>query len=139
MTATLRSTWRGRSSPGCACASRAAARSRSTPTRTPRPCAAAAPATRSVTTGRGRAVDRESRVGKLGRTFFTTLLDENAASHVAFGDGYAEPVGDPADLARINRSREHIDFMIGGDEVEVTGTTRAGERVPILRNGAWQI
>src|SRR5207253_3342520 len=31
--------------------------------------------------------DRESRIGKLGGTCFTTLLDENAASHVALGDG----------------------------------------------------
>src|SRR5206468_6123688 len=30
-------------------------------------------------------VDRESRIGKLGRTFYTTLLDENAASHLALG------------------------------------------------------
>src|SRR4029078_2975636 len=31
-------------------------------------------------------VDRESRIGKLGRTFFTTLLDENAARQLALGD-----------------------------------------------------
>src|ERR1700710_1125826 len=36
-------------------------------------------------------VDRESRIGKLGRTFFNTLLDENAASHLALGDAYAAP------------------------------------------------
>jgi aminopeptidase len=84
-------------------------------------------------------VDRESRIGKLGRTFFNTLLDENAASHVALGDAYAAPVADPADLPRINESGVHIDFMIGSDEVDVTGTTKGGERVPILRGGAWQI
>ena len=38
-------------------------------------------------------VDRESRVGKLGRVFQDTLIDENAASHVALGDAYASPVG----------------------------------------------
>jgi aminopeptidase len=84
-------------------------------------------------------VDGESRIGKLGRTFFTTLLDENAASHVALGDAYSAPVGDAADLPRINESSVHIDFMIGSEDVEVTGTTRAGGTVPILRGGAWQI
>ena len=83
--------------------------------------------------------DRESRIGKLGRTFFTTLLDENAASHLALGDGYSAPIGDPADLPRINESAVHMDFMIGSDEVDVTGKTKAGETVPVMRGGAWQI
>jgi aminopeptidase len=84
-------------------------------------------------------VDGESRIGKLGKTFFTTLLDENAASHVALGDAYSAPVGDPVDLARINASSVHIDFMIGSSEVEVTGTTKSGANLPILRGGQWQI
>ncbi|HET7567232.1 MAG TPA: aminopeptidase [Gaiellaceae bacterium] len=84
-------------------------------------------------------VDRESRIGKLGRTFFTTLLDENAASHLALGDAYASPVADPADVERINASAVHIDFMIGSDDVAVTGVTKGGAEVPILRGGAWQV
>jgi aminopeptidase len=84
-------------------------------------------------------VDRESRIGKLGRTFFTTLLDENAASHLALGDAYASPVADPADVERINASAVHIDFMIGSDDVAVTGVTKSGAEVPILRGGAWQV
>ena len=84
-------------------------------------------------------VDRESRIGKLGRTFFTTLLDENAASHLALGDAYSSPISDPADLPRINESAIHIDFMVGSDEVTVTGVTKAGAEVPVLVGGAWQI
>jgi len=84
-------------------------------------------------------VDRESRIGKLGRTFFTTLLDENAASHLALGDAYSAPVADPDDVARINASAIHIDFMVGADDVDVTGVTKRGETVPILRGGAWQV
>ena len=34
-------------------------------------------------------VDREGRIGKTGTVFFNTLLDENAASHLAFGNAYA--------------------------------------------------
>src|SRR5207248_9173629 len=54
-------------------------------------------------------VDREGRIGKTGRVFFNTLLDENAASHVALGSAYATGVGDE-DRDRINESIVHIDF-----------------------------
>ncbi len=84
-------------------------------------------------------VDGESRIGRLGRTFFSTLLDENAASHVALGSAYALPIGDPADLPRINESEIHVDFMIGSDDVAVSGVTRAGDELPLLVSGAWQI
>jgi aminopeptidase len=93
----------------------------------------------AVRLGEVALVDRESRIGRLGRTFYTTLLDENAASHIAFGDAYASAVADPADVPRINASGVHIDFMIGSDEVDVTGTTKAGAVVPLLRGGAWQV
>jgi aminopeptidase len=81
-------------------------------------------------------VDRESRVGSLSTVFYTTLLDENAASHIALGSAYLETVGEP-DRERANRSKQHIDFMLGGDDVDVTGITGDGERVPVLRQGAW--
>jgi aminopeptidase len=83
-------------------------------------------------------VDRESRIGQLGTVFYETLLDENATSHVALGSAYEEAVAED-DLPRINRSGIHIDFMIGGDDVDVTGITRGGDRIPVLRGGAWQI
>jgi aminopeptidase len=83
-------------------------------------------------------VDRESRVGKTNRMFFETLLDENAASHLALGNAYAFPVSD-RDLTRINRSAIHIDFMIGSDAVQVTGLTRKSEEVAVLRNGVWSL
>ena len=83
-------------------------------------------------------VDREGRIGPLGTVFYNTLLDENAASHLAFGGAYETLVG-AEDVERINRSELHLDFMIGSDDVAVSGITRSGERVPILRGGAWQI
>ncbi|MDX6511096.1 MAG: aminopeptidase [Gaiellaceae bacterium] len=84
-------------------------------------------------------VDRESRVGKLGTTFANTLLDENAASHLAFGNAYEICVESAEDRARLNASGIHIDFMIGSDEIAVDGLTASGERVPVLRAGAWQL
>jgi aminopeptidase len=83
-------------------------------------------------------VDREGRIGKTGTVFFNTLLDENAASHLALGNAYAISVGDE-DRDRINRSSIHIDFMIGSDDVAVTGVTADGVDVPVLRGGVWQI
>ena len=83
-------------------------------------------------------VDREGRIGRLGTTFYNTLLDENAASHIALGNAYEIGVAEE-ERARVNKSDIHIDFMIGGDDVDVTGLTRDGEEVPVLRGGSWQI
>jgi aminopeptidase len=83
-------------------------------------------------------VDRKGRIGKLGTVFYDTLLDENAASHIALGQGFDWAV-EEADRPRINRSEVHVDFMIGSPQVDVTGVTGSGERVPVLRAGAWQI
>jgi aminopeptidase len=83
-------------------------------------------------------VDRESRIGRLDRVFYETLLDENAVSHIALGDGISEAAGED-DRPRVNRSATHVDFMVGGDEVSVTGVTKDGTLVPVLRGGVWQI
>jgi aminopeptidase len=83
-------------------------------------------------------VDREGRIGPLGTIFYDTLLDENAASHLAFGGAYESLVG-AEDVPRVNRSGLHLDFMIGSDDVSVTGITRDGSHVPVLAGGRWQI
>jgi aminopeptidase len=83
-------------------------------------------------------VDAGGRIGKLDTVFFDTLLDENAASHIALGEAYEFTAGEE-DRGRLNTSGIHIDFMIGGDEVSVDGVTAGGERVPSLRGGAWQL
>jgi aminopeptidase len=83
-------------------------------------------------------VDRQGRIGPLGTVFYDTLLDENAASHIALGNGFPFLV-DGDDEARVNRSGTHVDFMIGSPELDVDGVTAAGERVAVLRGGDWQI
>ncbi|HVC88249.1 MAG TPA: aminopeptidase [Gaiellaceae bacterium] len=83
-------------------------------------------------------VDRQGRIGPLGTVFFNTLLDENAASHIAFGSGFPFLV-DEADAGRVNESGTHVDFMIGSPELEVDGVGADGVRVPVLRDGDWQI
>ena len=84
-------------------------------------------------------VDRDSRIGNLDTVFFDTLLDENAASHIALGEGLDFTVGDEQDQQRVNRSELHIDFMIGSSEVAVTGILLDGAEVRLLRDGVWQI
>jgi aminopeptidase len=83
-------------------------------------------------------VDGDGRIGKLETVFFDTLLDENAASHIALGESYRFTAGE-ADEKRLNHSSIHVDFMIGGDDVSVTGITTEGADVPVLRDGAWQL
>jgi aminopeptidase len=83
-------------------------------------------------------VDGEGRIGKLGTVFRTTLIDENAASHIALGNGYSFVLGEE-DVPKMNASGLHVDFMIGRDDMIVDGVTKSGERVPILRDGAWQL
>ena len=82
-------------------------------------------------------VDDEGRIGKMDTLYYDTLLDENAASHIAIGGGFAFLADDHA--ARVNESEIHIDFMIGSPELVVTGLTADGERVPVLVRGKWAI
>jgi aminopeptidase len=82
-------------------------------------------------------VDRQGRIGPLDTVFYDTLLDENAASHIAFGSGFPFLV-ERDDVARVNSSGTHVDFMIGSAEVDVDGITADGERVAVLRGGDWQ-
>jgi aminopeptidase len=82
-------------------------------------------------------VDDEGRIGKLDTVFYDTLIDENAASHIALGQGFPFLLPD-AVRDDVNESQIHIDFMIGSPEMTVTGITHDGERVPVLVHGKWQ-
>jgi aminopeptidase len=84
-------------------------------------------------------VDGSGRIGRLDTVFFDTLVDENAASHIALGTAYASALEDPADGRRANASAIHVDFMIGSDDVEVDGLAADGSTVAVLRRGGWRI
>jgi aminopeptidase len=83
-------------------------------------------------------VDDEGRIGRLDTVFYDTLLDENAASHLALGQGFPF-LADSATVDAVNDSEIHIDFMIGSGDLRVTGLTADGESVPVLEGGRWRI
>ncbi|MCW2983484.1 MAG: aminopeptidase [Conexibacter sp.] len=83
-------------------------------------------------------VDGDGRIGALDTIFFDTLLDENAASHIALGHAYQMCVDDE-DIGRINESTIHVDFMIGSPDVRVLGLAPDGTETPVLVEGAWQL
>jgi aminopeptidase len=91
-------------------------------------------------------VDGDSAVGKTGITFFDTLFDENATSHIAYGRGITFCVEGTAGRDRaeqaelgVNDSHVHTDFMVGGPEVDIDGVTSEGTVVPLLRDDVWQL
>ena len=83
-------------------------------------------------------VDASSRIGQTGRIYYNTLLDENAAAHIAFGSGFGGTRTETP-VKGVNRSTIHLDVMIGGPELEATGFTARGRRIPLIHDGAWQI
>jgi aminopeptidase len=85
-------------------------------------------------------VDGSGRIGPLKTIFHQTLLDENAASHIAIGRGFAFLAEDPQSAGQMNESAVHTDFMIGGPGVRVSGRTRDGRDIEVLaEDGTWRL
>ena len=83
-------------------------------------------------------VTGESRVGRTGTLFYNTLFDENATCHIAYGMGYPETVEGDSDEG-LNASNIHIDFMVGGPELEVDAVLADGNALPLIREETWQL
>jgi aminopeptidase len=83
-------------------------------------------------------VTKESRVGQTGKLFYNTLFDENATCHIAYGFGLPYCFdGEPDE--RMNVSNVHVDFMVGGPELEVDALMPDGTEVPLIRAEEWQL
>ncbi len=83
-------------------------------------------------------VTKESRVGETGTLFYNTLFDENATCHIAYGAGLPYAFDGEPDEA-MNISNIHVDFMVGGPELEVDAVLLNGTEVPLIRNEEWQL
>jgi aminopeptidase len=89
-------------------------------------------------------VPYSSPVSQAGILFFNTLLDENAACHIALGSGLyfclqgGETLSEEEYAARGgNSSLGHTDFMIGSAEMDIDGLLPGGGREPVMRQGEW--
>ena len=86
----------------------------------------------------------DSPINNLGILFYNTLFDENASCHLALGHGFTNCIKGYENMTKeqltklgVNDSLIHVDFMIGSRDLEVTGITARGTRVPILTYGNW--
>ena len=89
-------------------------------------------------------VPHSSPIAASGLLFYNTLFDENAASHIALGQGYTSCLKDgdkltPEELAAkgANDSLIHVDWMIGSGELDIDGITSTGAAEPVMRQGEW--
>jgi aminopeptidase len=94
--------------------------------------------------GEAALVPHSSAISASGLTFFNTLFDENASSHIALGQAYSSCVRggehmSPEELAAkgANDSLIHVDWMIGSGEVDIDGVTASGAVEPLMRKGEW--
>lgn len=91
-------------------------------------------------------VDANSPVFRSGKIFYNILFDENAACHIALGNGYADCIengtrmsDDELEKTRCNSSLVHTDFMIGSEEVSVFGVREDGSEEKIIEQGIFVI
>lgn len=88
----------------------------------------------------------KSTVSDTGRLFYTTLYDENAACHLALGESYPESLEGGLAMSKdelaahgMNQSLEHVDFMFGTPQLQITGIKPDGTRVPVFIDGNWAL
>ncbi|MBO6279971.1 MAG: aminopeptidase [Bacilli bacterium] len=89
----------------------------------------------------------DSPIQNSGLLFYETLFDENAACHLALGQGFKELLPDggaslsieEAKQRGLNDSMIHVDFMIGTSDLEIIGTSFSGKKTTIFKNGNWAI
>lgn len=91
-------------------------------------------------------VPHGSPISQSGLLFFNTLYDENAACHIAQGqcysDCFVDEIASDPDKVKAgggNASLVHVDWMIGGPQMDIDGIKPDGTRVPVFRKGEWAI
>ena len=87
-------------------------------------------------------VEYSSAINKLNIVFQETLFDENASCHLALGDSFPECIVDGPNKSKeeliaagLNKSDNHVDFMIGTEDLSIIGITQDNKEVQIFENG----
>lgn len=89
-------------------------------------------------------ISKNTPIRQSGILFYDTLYDENASCHLALGIGFPDcyeggygMTAEELERAGVNQSHTHVDFMIGTEDMDISGITAAGDEVPIFVNGQW--
>ena len=89
-------------------------------------------------------VGDDSPISNTGILFNNTLFDENASVHLALGRAYAYAMRNGSNLTQeelsekgANFSLIHVDFMIGGPEMEITAHTFDNQVEVLFKSGNW--
>lgn len=90
-------------------------------------------------------VDKNTAIAQTNFVYDETCLDENASCHIAFGDAFPECLKGAEDESiderrerGLNHSDNHVDFMIGTDDLNIVAETKDGEKL-IFRNGEFNL
>ena len=91
-------------------------------------------------------VPYDSPINQTGLLFSNTLFDENACCHLAFGEAFKNNIRGYENMSEedfkkvgFNESINHVDFMIGSDDLDIVGVDHDGNRHQIFKNGVWAI
>lgn len=86
----------------------------------------------------------DSPIQNLKALFYETLFDENASCHFAIGRAFPTCLEGGDKLTReeqekvgLNNSLQHVDFMVGTSDLDITATTEDGRVIEIFKNGNW--
>ena len=89
-------------------------------------------------------VPHDSPVSNSNLIFYNTLLDENAACHLALGAALQFCLEGGTSMSQeelaengFNQSLIHVDFMIGSADMEIDGQLADGSWEPVFRSGNW--
>lgn len=98
--------------------------------------------TNSCYLGEAALVEYNSPINEMNINFGTTLIDENASCHLALGAGFNECIKDGLKMDEqellkhgVNTSKQHVDFMIGTKDLNITAYTKDGKEITIFKNG----
>ena len=91
-------------------------------------------------------VPYHSPISEMNILFYNTLFDENASCHFALGSAYPTCIEGGTNMNEeqlkntgLNVSATHVDFMVGTDDLRITGIMADGTKIPVFENGDWAI